>query len=189
MSLIGHSLTNKLNVIKSSQTLGSTERLKSRKIIELLFKEGKSVAAHPIRITFKLIVDKPVDQQDVQSNSLGSGPSEETLKMGASQLDLQNTGSLEKNALQVSRLPGDLRAGFSVSSRNFKKAVHRNRIKRLLRESYRKQKSTLLDVITREGAQISMAIFIIYTGKELPAYEFVDEKMKLALKKLAGQLR
>ena len=158
-----------MDVIKLNQTLGKTERLKSRKIIELLFKEGKSVAAHPIRITYKLMVDKggdqgvdkgveqPVDQHDVLSNS---------------------------NPFST-----DLKAGFSVSSKNFKKAVHRNRIKRLLRESYRKQKSTLLELTTREGAQISLAIFIIYTGKELPAYEFVDEKMKLALKKLADQLQ
>jgi ribonuclease P protein component len=80
-----------------------------------------------------------------------------------------------------------LQAGFSVSSRNFKKAVDRNRIKRLLRESYRKQKSTLLELLTKEGAPVSLAIFLIYTGKELPAYEFVDEKMRLAIKKLADR--
>jgi ribonuclease P protein component len=65
--------------------------------------------------------------------------------------------------------------------------VDRNRVKRLLRESYRKQKSTFLEMMNKEGASLSLAIFIIYTGKELPAYEFVYEKMTLALKKLADQ--
>jgi ribonuclease P protein component len=110
-----------------------------------LFKEGKSIAAHPVRITYKLI--------------------------------------------DASHLSGCLQAGFSVSSRNFKKAVDRNRIKRLLRESYRKQKSTLLEALDKDSTQMSIAIFIIYTGKELPAYEFVNEKMNLALKKLADQLK
>lgn len=80
-----------------------------------------------------------------------------------------------------------LQAGFSASSRNFKKAVDRNRIKRLLRENYRKQKPELYDVLVASGKRL--AIFIIYTGKEVPAFEFVEEKMKLALKKLIEQLK
>jgi len=101
-----------------------------------------------------------------------------------------------------------LQAGFSASSRNFKKAVDRNRIKRLLRESYRKQKAGLIEQLaaktdvglqprnaTESAAETSaglfngLALFIIFTGKELPAYELVDDKMKQALKKLADQLR
>ncbi|RYE52660.1 MAG: ribonuclease P protein component [Sphingobacteriales bacterium] len=143
--------------MKGNQTLGSGERLKSRKIIELLFKEGKSVAAHPVRITYKVTVSQLA--------------SESVLKSDVNQ-DISSF----------------LQAGFSVSSRNFKKAVDRNRIKRLLRESYRKQKSTLHELLTGRSASVSIAIFIIYTGKELPVYEFVDEKMKSALKKLSAEL-
>jgi ribonuclease P protein component len=82
--------------------------------------------------------------------------------------------------------PNLLQAGFSVSSRTFKKAVDRNRVKRLLRECYRKEKAGLFHQLAVKN--IPVAIFIIFTGKELPDYKLVDEKMKLALKKLCAQL-
>jgi ribonuclease P protein component len=48
-------------------------------------------------------------------------------------------------------LPADektvLQVGVSVSKRNFKRAVDRNRIKRLLRETYRLQKRELIEVL------------------------------------------
>lgn len=75
-----------------------------------------------------------------------------------------------------------LKAAFSVSSRNFKKAVHRNRIKRLMRESWRKQKLPLKQSLS-EGNK-SLAVFIIYTGKEIPQYHFLYEKMGGVLSRL-----
>jgi ribonuclease P protein component len=81
--------------------------------------------------------------------------------------------------LRVVYLPSsisELQAGFSVSTRNFKKATDRNRIKRLLREAYRLQKN----ILNRKP----LAIFFIYTGKELPDHITVKEKMKLALESL-----
>lgn len=68
----------------------------------------------------------------------------------------------------------ELQAGFTVSTRNFKKAVDRNRIKRLMKEVYRVEK----------GALTNVSVFFIYTGKELPAYELVKGKMKSAIDKL-----
>ena len=75
-----------------------------------------------------------------------------------------------------------LQAGFSASSRNFKRSVDRNRIKRLLREAYRLQKGPLEQAMQTKQQQL--ALFLIYTGKELPAYALIKEKMEVVLKKL-----
>ena len=56
--------------------------------------------------------------------------------------------------------------GVSVSKRNFKRAVDRNRIKRLLREAYRLQKQELIEVLKKQG-KIGY-IFFIYTDKQMP---------------------
>jgi len=75
-----------------------------------------------------------------------------------------------------------LQAGFTVSSRNFKKAVDRNRIKRLTRETYRLQKNQLQNQLQENHK--SLAVFFIYTGNELPQYDFVFEKINSALQRL-----
>lgn len=72
--------------------------------------------------------------------------------------------------------------GAGVSAKNFKKAVDRNRVKRLTREAYRLQKISLLEKVKANNIQLN--VFFIYTGKELPAYKDVYNKVGTVLKKL-----
>lgn len=69
-----------------------------------------------------------------------------------------------------------VQAGFSVPKRNFKKAVDRNRIKRLLREAYRKSKPSLYDELQKP--YIFMFTFI---GKTEPTYLEVEQKIQQVL--------
>ena len=112
-------------------TLGKEERLKSRKLIERLYKEGAYVKSFPLRMVF---------------------------------LQTEHT----------SNFPAQV--GVSVPKRNFKRAVDRNRIKRLMRETYRLQKQ-----IVYENIDKSFVFMISYLGKEEWKYEDLYAKMEKLL--------
>lgn len=119
-------------------TLGKTEKLKSRKLIEQLFKTGKSFSNFPFRVVYSFTTNNE-SQHGVQ-------------------------------------------AGFSVSTKFFKKSIDRNRIKRLMREGYRLQKNSFADTV--KANRKTATVFFIYTGNELPEYDQVFEKMGSAIKRL-----
>ncbi len=75
--------------------------------------------------------------------------------------------------------PYNIQAGVSVSKRNFKRAVDRNRIKRLMRESYRKNKYLIYN---NEDTKKHIMMFI-YQGKKEVAYELMEEKMNQLIEK------
>ncbi|MCU0334472.1 MAG: ribonuclease P protein component, partial [Chitinophagaceae bacterium] len=85
-------------------TLGKAEKLKSRKLIDQLFAQGRSFTAFPVKVVYLAAPAPPTpDHQHL-------------------------------TPVQV---------GVTASTRHFKHATDRNRIKRLLREAYRLQKHEL----------------------------------------------
>jgi len=70
-----------------------------------------------------------------------------------------------------------LQAGVSVSKRNHKLAVTRNRIKRLMREAYRTHKHS----IDTKGT--TFAVLIIYTGRDVSTYREMERAMVKLLKR------
>jgi ribonuclease P protein component len=70
----------------------------------------------------------------------------------------------------------------SVSKRNFKKAVDRNRIKRLIREAYRQNKSILGSNLASQPE--SLLLGFIYTAKTIMEYKEIERKIILILQRL-----
>jgi len=105
--------------------LPRSKSLKSKSLIDQLFKQGKYITKYPVRLVYL-----PVN--------------------------------FEKDE--------DFLVGFSVPKKKFKRAVDRNRIKRLMREAFRLQQHDL------KLSQKTIMMWI-YTGKELPEYQDVYEKV------------
>ena len=114
------------------------EKLKSKKLIEKLFKDGKTLSNFPLKLIY-LKVDVPVDAK--------------------------------------------LKTGVAVPKKNFKSAVKRNRIKRLLREAYRLNKHLVFN--NSEG---NFAFLILYLGKEMPTYPEIEEGMQKILQKFLKKI-
>ena len=79
-----------------------------------------------------------------------------------------------------------IKTGVGVGSRYFKKAVHRNRIKRLLREAYRTEKLPLH--IYLNNTEKKLAVFLLFVDKTIPSYSLIKEKMSLCIQRLIHEL-
>jgi len=119
----------------------SKEKLKSRRLLDQLFTNGKSVSVFPVKAFY--------NEVDIALNF-------------------------------------PVKVGVGVSSRNFKKAVDRNRIKRLLREAYRLNKQPLIDFANTNNKKI--IVFILFVDKTLPDAETLQNKIPLVIDKLIKQL-
>lgn len=79
-----------------------------------------------------------------------------------------------------------LQFGVGAGAKNFKKAVDRNRIKRLTREAWRLQNYELKEKLIATNRQLN--VFFIYTGNELSEFTTVKDKVAVALKKLCDKI-
>ena len=119
--------------------LNKKDRLKSKKLIEELFTDGKSISVYPMRLIH---------------------------------LEKEHCGN------------HFVQSAFSVSKRKFKLAVHRNRIKRLMREAYRTNHETILQDIDKKHI-----IMITYIDENVPIYVELEEKMILLLIKFMEKVK
>ena len=116
-----------------NQTFGKDEKLKSKKLIEKLFRSGDSLFVYPIKLVY---------------------------------IPINKDAQISKHQF-----------GVTVSKKKFKKAVHRNRIKRLIREAYRINKSDNHDMPP-------VAMMAIYVADEELPFERIASSIKKILKLL-----
>jgi len=79
-----------------------------------------------------------------------------------------------------------LQAGVGAPSRTFRKAVQRNRVKRLLREAYRLEKPNFLSQAALESKRVNL--FFLYTDALVLSQAAIQGKVKEALSILVTKL-
>lgn len=119
------------------------ERLKSRKVIQSLFKRGKSFAQFPLRLVWLEIEER--------------------------------------------QGPYPARFALSVPKRKFKRAVDRNRIRRMVREAYRLNKHHLYRALQNEQQQIAFMLLYV-AGEELP-FSQIERAMYHLIRRFAKKYR
>ena len=78
--------------------------------------------------------------------------------------------------------PPTCRLLVSVSKKRFHHAIKRNRIKRLMRESWRKNKAPLYEICLRDN--ISVDVALVYTATVIHSYEEMFKKTKKAVSEM-----
>lgn len=119
------------------QSFGKEEKLKSKKLIDTLFQEGKSLKTYPLKLVYFPITNP-----------------------------------------QITRF----KTGVSVPKKLIKTAVGRNRIKRLMREAFRKNKYLVINNSSR-----AHALMFIYISREEVSMEHLDKAMLKLLEKFKKQ--
>ncbi len=129
------------------------ERLKSKKVIARLFKEGHSFMAYPFKVVW---VNNPTPGPSPD----GRGVPPRTAPGSASPLpsgEGPGVGSLTQLAI-------------SVPKRHFKTAVQRNRLKRRIREAYRLHKAALYETLSAGP----VSLMLMYIAKEELPYRDIE---------------
>jgi ribonuclease P protein component len=79
-----------------------------------------------------------------------------------------------------------LQAGVGAPSRTFRKAVQRNRVKRLLREAYRLEKPNFISQAALDKKRVNL--FFLYTDAHVLTQAEIQGKLKEALSILVSKL-
>jgi ribonuclease P protein component len=79
----------------------------------------------------------------------------------------------------------NVKTGFAVSKKNFRKAVDRNLIKRRMREAYRLKRGSFINEINNSSSGLVM--IFVYQAKEIADYNVISNCIKELLTKLSAK--
>jgi len=84
--------------------------------------------------------------------------------------------------------PGSVQTGVGAPSRTFRKAVDRNRVKRLLREGYRLGRPEFIASSVDALNKLRVNLFFLYTDATVISQKEIQEKIKQLLSRLSEKI-
>jgi len=145
------------DTLVAMHTFKKNERLGNFRLRQLLFTRGKHFFHYPFRVVWLCF------------------PREELPKVFPGKMIPSNARFTYPSKFLV-----------SVPRRNFNKAVHRNRVKRLVREAFRKNKNSFYSFLDRKNACCLLGM--IYAGKNMPDYAATMRSVREVLDILAERI-
>lgn len=145
-------------------TFTKAERLCSQSAIDWLFDgHGSAFTVWPLRVVWKV---KPASTEV-------AGP-----------VDAAAEG--DRSAGEPRKAPVLPQLLISVPKKRFHHAVDRNRVKRLIREAYRKNSGTLASCAAWNGVALTMAV--VYVGDEIVSAAQVEQRVNAAIQRISNQI-
>jgi ribonuclease P protein component len=137
------------------QSFSKSERLGNYRLQQLLFRKGSAFFSHPFRVVFLL----------AHRNDPEVIPASRRLPLPGS-----------------ARFPSPARMMVSVPARKLRRAVDRNRVKRLVKEAYRKNKSGFYSFLN--GRHEICLIAFVYAAREVLPGQEVEKGIIRSLQRL-----
>ena len=150
-------------------TFKKEERLSRKKLIDELFKSGSSFYLQP----FKVLILEKKTPPEIIGTSLNL-PTSSALRAPSPKGEGKRISSFRET------FPAQIL--ITVSSKSFPRAVDRNRIKRLIRESYRLNKNLLYEELKKKNKKLIFAF--VYTTKKIESFSLIEEKVVASLNKI-----
>lgn len=158
-----------------------SERLNNYKLKQILFKKGCTFTVYPFKV-FWYIIDDEKNIYDKPNYIKASIPWNKNKKIQCKKHYDVSGNLLPQSA--VFNFPA--KTICAVSSKSIKKASKRNRIKRLIKEAYRKNKKFFYSFLEKKN--VICLIAFVYIGKHCPTQEELERKLIVSLQSIIDKI-